>query len=379
MRTRWDALWTLVRLTGLSLLTLLVAGLTVTSLAATLIGLPGMAVSVIENGRTLTERYRQGLRDLGHPADSPYLPATGDDVARLRAMLTDPATWHDLVWMLTLPVTGVVYGIVPILVGPAAVASVVVVGWWAVPVGLALCAATVFAGPWLLRQHHRFDLWLLRPTSHSRLAARVDQLTESRTLASDDRTAETRRIERDLHDGAQARMVAVGMTLRTAERLVETDPVAARALLAEARTTSAAALSELRALVRGIRPPVLVERGLADALRAAALDCPLDVTVHIELTDVPETVAIAVYFAVCELLTNAAKHGGGRHGALEARQDDVALRVRVTDDGRGGADPSGAGLTGVRQRLAPFDGSVDVASPVGGPTEITLEIPCGSS
>ena len=210
-----------------------------------------------------------------------------------------------------------------------------------------------------------------------------------------------RRIERDLHDGAQARLVAIGMTLDAAGQLLNTSPAAARALLAEARDSSVKALAELRDLVRGIHPPVLADRGLADAVRALALDSPLQVEVTSELpARPPAPVESAAYFAVSELLANVSKHaradrvwidiryhgpadGAGMHsGGMHSggMHSGGMLRIGVTDDGCGGADPAGGtGLRGIERRLAAFDGVLAAGSPPGGPTVMNMEIPCALS
>jgi signal transduction histidine kinase len=222
---------------------------------------------------------------------------------------------------------------------------------------------------------------LLQAEPDAELAGRVERLAQTRALAVDNAAAELRRVERDLHDGAQARLVALGMSLRAAERLVETSPQAAVALIVEARETSSKALTELRDLVRGIYPPVLADRGLADAIRALALDTPISTQVVIDLPgrlDAP--VESAVYFAVAEALANAVKHAGARRVQIRALHSRGALRVEVTDDGAGGADPAaGTGLLGVERRLGTFDGVLAVSSPPGGPTMIVMEVPCALS
>jgi signal transduction histidine kinase len=202
----------------------------------------------------------------------------------------------------------------------------------------------------------------------------------------DTAAAELRRIERDLHDGAQARLVAVGMSLQAAERLFPVSPEAALALVAEAKESSSLALTELRDLVRGIYPPVLADRGLADAIRALALDAPVPVELDVDLPAAVELpVASAVYFSLAELLTNVAKHAGARSVRIQLSQSPPAgggrlLRAQVTDDGCGGADPAqGTGLAGVERRLAAFDGILAVSSPSGGPTIVVIEVPCASS
>jgi signal transduction histidine kinase len=209
------------------------------------------------------------------------------------------------------------------------------------------------------------------------LAQRVDRLTRTRSDATVTAAAELRRIERDLHDGAQARLVAVGMSLRAAEELLGASPDAARALIAEARQTSSRALDDLRGLVRGIYPPVLADRGLADAVRSLALDTPLNVRTDITLPgEPPMPVAAAVYFGVAEALTNAVRHSGADTVQITLGYSG-GLRATVTDDGAGGADPAhGTGLAGVERRLATFDGIVAVSSPAGGPTIVAIEVPC---
>jgi len=250
--------------------------------------------------------------------------------------------------------------------------------WLAVPLGLLLAVIGLALTPGALRLHTRWTAVLLKPTRSAKLARRVDQLTRTRSEASDAQAAELRRIERDLHDGAQARMIAVGLHLGTLERLIDTDPAAAKAIVVQARETSARALTELRDLVRGIHPPVLAERGLGDAVRALALDCPVPVTVRVDLAARLEPpLESAAYFAVAELLGNAARHAAATTIAVDLRHRDEVLRIQVADDGRGGADPArGTGLRGIERRLAAFDGRVGVESPPGGPTAVTLELPC---
>jgi signal transduction histidine kinase len=210
------------------------------------------------------------------------------------------------------------------------------------------------------------------------LTQRVDRLTQTRTDATDTAVAELRRIERDLHDGAQARLVAVGMSLRAAEQLMTASPEAALALVAEARETSSRALADLRDLVRGIYPPVLADRGLADAVRTLAMDTPMTVETDITLSgEPPMPVAAAVYFAIAEILTNAVRHSAADTVQIGIGYAGGILRATVTDDGAGGADMSrGTGLAGVERRLATFDGVLAVNSPPGGPTIVVLEVPC---
>jgi signal transduction histidine kinase len=243
--------------------------------------------------------------------------------------------------------------------------------------GVALVAVGCALAPRLLTWSADFEL-----AERARaLTRRVDGLTRTRRDATETAVAELRRIERDLHDGAQARLVAVGMSLRAVEQLIGSNPEAALALVAEARETSSRALADLRDLVRGIYPPVLADRGLAEAVRNLALDTLVDVAVAVELPgEPPMPVAAAVYFAVAEALANAARHAAARTAAVSVEHADGRLSASVTDDGRGGADASrGTGLAGVERRLATFDGILRVSSPAGGPTVIAIEVPCALS
>jgi signal transduction histidine kinase len=248
------------------------------------------------------------------------------------------------------------------------------------------CGAILALGAWLVPRtigvHARA---LLGREADAELVGRVQQLTQTRAVAVDSAAAELRRVERDLHDGAQARLVALGMSLRAAERLIPTSPQAAIALVAEARENSSRALTELRDLVRGMYPPVLADRGLADAVQALALDTPVRTETDIVLPGrLEQPVEAACFFAIAEALTNAVKHSGARLVQIRIRHQGRpapgVLRIEVTDNGTGGADPAnGSGLAGVERRLATFDGILAVSSPVGGPTIIVMEIPCALS
>jgi signal transduction histidine kinase len=215
----------------------------------------------------------------------------------------------------------------------------------------------------------------------SGLTARVERLTKTRAEAVDFAAAELRRLERDLHDGAQARLVALGINLRTAEKMIEASPAAAAMLVADCRNTATLALSELRNLVRGIYPPVLADRGLGDAIKALALDCPVLTLTDIQLDGRPPApIESAVYFSVAEVLSNAVKHAEARAILIRVRHAGGMLRAQIDDDGTGGADPSGGtGLAGIERRLAAFDGILAISSPVGGPTIVVIEVPCALS
>jgi signal transduction histidine kinase len=210
------------------------------------------------------------------------------------------------------------------------------------------------------------------------LARRVGTLTESRKTVIEIQEAELRRVERDLHDGAQARLVSLGMSLGLADEALEEDPEAARRYLAEARTSAGLALADLRDLVRGIRPPVLADLGLAGAIEALAMTVPIPVEVSVSLPGTPpEAVESAVYFAIAEAVANVIKHSSAGRSWVSCTYGDGRLVGIVGDDGVGGADPAnGSGLKGIERRLAAFDATLGVSSPPGGPTVVTLEVPC---
>ena len=218
-----------------------------------------------------------------------------------------------------------------------------------------------------------------RPDSREReLAERVDVLTRTRRGAVDVQAAELRRIERDLHDGAQARLVALSMHLGRAEARLDDQPELAE-LLRMAREEAGSAIAELRDLARGISPPVLADRGLAAALDGLGRRSAIPVTVQAEIPHrPPPVVETAAYFVAAEALTNAAKHAGGAAARVLAREEGETLVVEVADSGRGGADPAGGGLTGLRHRVEALDGRLVVTSPVGGGTVVRAELPCGS-
>ncbi|MCX4909292.1 sensor histidine kinase [Streptomyces sp. NBC_00878] len=335
------------------------------------------------------------------------VPKDANPWERCFGMLRDPATWRDLLWLPVDMIAGTVTALLPaaLLVYPfegfalgAGLWRVFTdgtrVGWWygfvpisgqlsalgAAALGAALLVTGVYTAPLLLRVHFLLARSVLG-SGRGELAERVRVLTETRRDAVDTSAAELRRIERDLHDGAQARLVAMGMDLGTVEALIEKDPAKAKQLLAQARQSSADALTELRDLVRGIHPPVLAERGLGDAVRALALRLPISTEVAVELrARLGAPVESAAYFAVSEVLTNAVKHSGADRIWVDVHhvpERGGLLRIAVTDDGSGGATiGGGSGLSGVERRLGTFDGVLAVSSPAGGPTMVTMEIPC---
>ncbi|MEU7800474.1 sensor domain-containing protein [Micromonospora arborensis] len=347
------------------------------------------------------ERQRAGWL-LGAPIGSPYLPTDGPVARRIRGIAVQPATWRDLAWLVVLFPLGVAGGIVGIVVTAVELGAVTAPAWaWAVPnpnapflvkpamtttpgrfvlclLGLALLPVVA----WLLRRLAGAEVWaahaLLAPGNHRQLVERAAQLAESRTRVVDAQAAELRRIERDLHDGAQARIVAAGMTLALAERKLRNGGE----IIPDVRLVRRQlddALAELRRLVRGIHPPILTDRGLYPALAALAADSPLAVDVRGDPTDrYPPAIESAAYFVVAEGLANAGKHADATSCLIVLARAPGLVMVTLTDDGRGGADPAGGGLSGLRQRIEALDGTLTLTSPPGGPTRLHTEFPCAS-
>jgi signal transduction histidine kinase len=243
-------------------------------------------------------------------------------------------------------------------------------------------ATLLLAAPWLARGLAALQVRVARRLLGPRegLSERVEELEETRAGMVAAADAERRRIERDLHDGAQQRIVSVAMTLGRAQARMDDDPEGARRLVAEAHEDAKRALVELRDLARGIYPAVLRDRGLDAALSALAARSPVPVSLEVHVEPRPESAIEAVaYFMVAEALTNVARHSGARRAGVSARRAGDRLVVQVTDDGRGGADPArGSGLAGLRDRVKAVDGVLEVTSREGGPTVVRAELPCAS-
>ncbi|WP_236594701.1 sensor histidine kinase [Saccharothrix sp. 6-C] len=352
------------------------------------------------------ERWRAGWV-LRRPIGDPYGPLTGRNPwTRGRAVIREPGTWRDLAWLLAGFPVGLVTGVAGVVAGLVWLGTVLAPLWlWAVPNprlypvadwlfntvgGRFTLAAAGLAAAWpvwwlvaaLSRVQASVAARLLEAGPRARLRQQVSALRATRLRVVDAQAAELRRIERDLHDGAQARIVAAGMTLALADRKLRAsgsaeDPV--RADVVSARRQLDEALAELRRLVRGIYPPILTDRGLVSALTALAGDAPSSVVVDApELGDLPAAVESAAYFVVAEALANAVKHAGADECVITLRRTDGVLTLAVRDDGRGGADPSGSGLDGLRRRVEALDGTMEVTSPPGGPTTVLAEFPCAS-
>ena len=327
------------------------------------VGLPILAGTVAATRWVANLHREMAARTLGQPIPVPYRPLPRDGFFRkARVVLGDPMTWRDLAWLFLAPIVGIAVSLIVIILLLGIVTGFI---WW-------------FATPPLMAARAQFDRLLLAYSRTEKLEQRVQQLTETRADLVDNSAAELRRLERDLHDGAQARLVALSMSLGMADAAFDEDPETARQLVRDARATTAGAISDLRAVVRGIHPPVLADRGLGGAVEAIALDMAVPLTVAVRLDGRPPApVESATYFAVAECLANVGKHSGATHAWITLEHEEGVLRTVVGDDGRGGADPgSGTGMLGVMRRLAALDGTMSVSSPAGGPTLVTLEVPC---
>ncbi|EFL24119.1 two-component system sensor kinase [Streptomyces himastatinicus ATCC 53653] len=236
----------------------------------------------------------------------------------------------------------------------------------------------LLATPWVMRALTSVDRLLVKGLlGPSRLATRVWELESDRGTVVDTAAADLRRIERDLHDGAQARLVALAMDLGLAKEKLDEDPQAAARMVDEAHGEVKLALQELRDLARGIHPAILTDRGLGPALSALAARCTVPVTVTADLPDRPAPAIEGIaYFTVSELLQNISKHSNARTASVELARSGSRLLIRVRDDGRGGASPDGgSGLAGLAERLGSVDGRFVVDSPPGGPTSVEAELP----
>ncbi|MFE9286068.1 sensor histidine kinase [Streptomyces olivaceus] len=348
----------------------------------------------------LARRERARLNRRGVEIVPPDPPPT-----RLRPALADPTTRRELGWLVRHATGGFLLGLLGFLLPLFAFRDTTFPLWWrlgseeatttsvgvgtahtwldalaALLLGVGWIAIVVGLGPGMARFQAAPARRLLAAGPDTDLSLRVAELTATRAAALDAHATELRRIERSLHDGAQNRLVSVTVLLGAARRMAARDPAGADELLERAQSAAEQALAELRSVARGILPPVLADRGLAGALSGLAADSGVPCRVE---ADVPERCAASVeataYFVVAEALTNIAKHSGAGRASVTARARGGRLRLRIEDDGRGGADEDGgSGLTGIRRRVAALDGTLSLTSPPGGPTALEVDLPCGA-
>ncbi|MER8044325.1 sensor domain-containing protein [Streptomyces sp. NPDC094032] len=380
---------------ALALLVLLVlVGFSVLLVGLPLLPLAGVALGGLERRRLL-------LLDREPAADPHRVPGAPGLVAWLRVRVREQATWRELayavllatvLWPLDLIVLAVGLGLpaallsAPVQLAAAGGEEAKVVKAYLVTsypqafaaalLGLVLLPLLLYPLTALAGARAALARALLAPRE-AELRDRIGEVTASRARLAAAFEAERRRIERDLHDGAQQRLVALTMTLGLARYDAPPGPLADQ--LAKAHEEAGRVLTELRELIHGIHPQVLVDYGLPEALADAADRSPVPVDVRADgLPRLPAPVESAAYFAAREALANLARHSGATRAAVTARHAGGVLRLAVEDDGRGGADPArGSGLTGLADRLAVLDGTLSITSPPGGPTVLRVEIPCG--
>ncbi|MFE0021037.1 sensor histidine kinase [Amycolatopsis sp. NPDC059021] len=370
--------------------------------ALMVITLPLLPLLMTGIRKLISFERRRIARYTGVDVPEHYQELTGPIVGQITTVLSDPATRRDLLWLLVHAVSGLAVGMVSVGLPCSAVQNVVIsLIWWLVPggmrssfdlpvgswpaallnLGIAAAAALVswLVLPPLADGEARLARKLLAPPRAS-MAQRVAELTATRAAALEAHGAELRRIERDLHDGTQNRLVAVVMMLGIAERGLRRDPASALPLVLKAQNAASDAIAELRDVVRSIHPPVLEDRGLDGAVDALAARSPIPCTVDVEgLRRLPAAVEAAAYFVVAEALTNVAKHSGAEHASVRLVVRGDVLTVEITDDGHGGADEDGGtGLNGIRRRVEAFDGHTELSSPVGGPTVLRAVLPTGA-
>jgi len=369
-------------------------------LSFSLIGVP-LAVWFVHLHRRWCGRDRaRAALVLGSPIAERYATPSGDGfVSRQLSVFRDRQTWLDLVWIWLSGLFGGIGLIVALLAWlalPALLTAPIyawsIPGWihandvWISILAPFLALPAAVLGAWLLHPtavaHARLAGLFLGPSRSQMLERRVESLSETRAGAVDAAVSELQRVERDLHDGAQARLVALAMDLGLAEqRLSGADPETAREHVAAAQTQARAAMAELRDLVRGIGPSILQDRGLDAALTAlvAGRTPPVDLYVRLPTrrAGARET---AAYFVVAESLANARKHAAADRVWVRVWEgDDQRLIVEIVDNGVGGAAfDAGSGLTGLRKRVAALDGEFELDSPPGGPTTVRAEFPCAS-
>jgi signal transduction histidine kinase len=377
-----------------------------------LVGIPIIGLG-IELSRIFArvERWRMTLVDRRPLLPHPYRPFDGPPRrpygawvrSWAEAEFLDPNRWRDVVYILVLAPLAVLEFAVSVALWAAAVglvaAPLVVAGlrsmgvgfvldtpidWQAaiviaVLVGLVLLPVAASVSRGLMSMHRAVVEGLLCVSPSAALRQEVERLRGSRSIAVELEASELRRIERDLHDGAQQRLVALAIDLSLAADRIEADPGSARTLVVDARDQARQALAELRDLVRGIAPAILLDRGLVAALSAIAGRCPVPTVVESTLpagVRLPDGMERAAYFVVAEALANVAKHASAAHCEIRCHAEERGLIVEVWDDGAGGAQiVPGGGLAGLAGRVQALDGSLTVSSPPGGPTLVHAEIP----
>jgi signal transduction histidine kinase len=390
---------------GIAWFTVIVTGLSIgVGTLITLIGIPVLFLLLLfSRPLSAVERSRARLL-LDVDVPSPFRSLQGSLWSRVKDVFADSAAWKALAFGVLLFPVGILSFVVVVTVWSIALGGLTFPLYgWALPRGeggfsggdLVIVNSVVYfvvgllalvAAPYVVRGLAALDRALVRallgPSGTVQLQQRVEELAESREASVDAAEAERRRIERDLHDGAQQRLVALAMDLGLARQRLERgeDPAGTAELIGHAHDEAKRAITDLRELVRGIHPAVLADRGLDAALSAVAARCPVPVELTVDLPERPPAVVEATaYFVVAEALTNVAKHSYAHQVWVRVARRGPALVVEVTDDGVGGAVVQRAGgLAGLADRVKAVEGTVRLASPAGGPTTLLVELPCGS-
>ncbi|MFC6023780.1 sensor histidine kinase [Plantactinospora solaniradicis] len=368
-------------------------------LSVTLVGVPVVAIGLVwARGVCSTRRWlARVLLDVRIDA---LPPAPGHGIVGwVVATVRDGANWRAAVMAVAhFPFAVMAFAVSAVCWGYGVLLTTYPVWWWSAPVQItsgvsadtwprALGVAGVgvsllMAAPWVVRSVVNVDLWFLRTlVASGATARRLRELEHTRAQAVDEAATMLRRIERDLHDGAQARLVAVAIRLgmvkdSLAQAEGPTDLAPVRTLVDRAHHDAKATLAELRDLVRGIHPPIL-DSGLEAALASLTAGSTVPTRVHVDIVERPSpAVETLMYFCTAELLTNVAKHSQARQATVHLTRHDNRLQLRVSDNGVGGATPhTGTGLAGLAERLRPIDGRLQIRSPLGGPTVVSVEVP----
>jgi signal transduction histidine kinase len=402
MKRALAAVWPSLRYLVVGFGTAVVAWFVLGAMLVSFVLYPAFPYAVLLMRRVVAFDRRRVAGFTGTAIPQPYEQLDGSLVQRGVTAVSDRSTWRDLLWLASHALVGTIVGALAVGVPSAVLQNALAPFiWWAVPGGVStsfgfmvdswamaavapvIAVALLLLSRWMVPALAAWDArWssvLLAPAKAT-LVQRVAELAATRAAALEAHGAELRRIERDLHDGTQNRLVAVVMMLGIMQRSLERGPDTVVPLILKAQDAATDALADLRDVVRSIHPPVLADRGLNGAVDALAARCPIPCTVTVESARrLPAAVESAAYFVVAEALTNVAKHSGATQVMVRIAMSGDVLTVEVTDDGHGGADEDGGtGLSGIRRRIAAFDGETSVISPIGGPTVLRAVVPTGA-
>jgi signal transduction histidine kinase len=402
MRRALSAVWPSLRYLVVGFGTSIVSWFVLAVMLVSVVVYPAFPHAVLLMRRVVAFDRRRVASFTGTDIPQRYEELTGSLAQRVVTAVSDPATRRDAVWLVMHALTAMITGSLAIGLPSAVLQNAIApFVWWAIPGGVGtsfgfvvdswgmaavspvIAVALLLVSRWMVPALASWDArwsssWLA--PAKATLVQRMAELTATRAEALEAHGAELRRIERDLHDGTQNRLVAVVMMLGIMERSLRRGPDTVVPLILKAQDAATDALADLRDVVRSIHPPILADRGLNGAVDALAARCPIPCAVSVESARrLPAAVEAAAYFVVAEALTNVAKHSGATQVTVEIAMSGDVLTIEVTDDGHGGADEGdGTGLSGIRRRIAAFDGQTSVTSPIGGPTVVRAVVPTGA-